>query len=286
MLLKQILKKAPILGAFFIVLLVLNSSDAFARNCISDALSTPEKATVKWVYDGDTLLLTDKRKIRLIGIDTPEVKHHKQKAQAYGAKAREALRELLKRNNYKILLRFEKEKLDRFSRLLAHVYTPDGMNISNWLLEEGFARTLSIPPNILLAECYKRSEKMAKEQSLKIWRLKSHQPLNAEGLSIRRKGYVRLQGKIDKIKYRKKSIMIELATKNKRPIRIKISNKNLRYFKKDMLENLLGSRIEISGILKKRHGKRTIYLNYPTQISTLKTKAKKVAPMIKWSLQK
>lgn len=273
------------MGAFFIVSSSLYSSVALAENCSNDLLSLPENAIVKWVYDGDSLLLTDERKIRVIGIDTPEVKHHKQKEQAYGAKAREALRELLKKNQYQISLRFGRERFDRYSRVLAHVYTPDGINISNWLLEKGYARTLSIPPNIVLADCYKRSEKIAQEKSLRIWRLKSHKVIDAKKLSLYKKGFVRLQGKITKIKVRKKSIKMELASNNKRPISILVSKKNLVYFEEKTLDKLLGQVITISGILKKRHGKRIIYLNYPTQLTTLKQKKKRVAPIIKWSLQ-
>ena len=282
MLCKQIIKKALTLSAFFIGFLLLQST--FAENCANSSLSSPERAVVKWVYDGDTLLLTDKRKIRVIGIDTPEVKHHKQKQQAFGAKAREALRELLKKNNYQIYLRYGKERYDRYSRVLAHVYTPDGINISNWLLEKGFARTLSIPPNILLADCYKHSETTAKKHSLRIWRLKSHKVLTAENLSVRKKGFVRLKGKITKVKFRKKSIMMEFGSNNQHPITIKITKKNSVYFKEMRLDKLLGRVVEISGILKKRHGKRIIYLNYPTQLNTLKQKGKRVAPVIKWSL--
>ena len=284
MLSKPTLKKALNLSAFFMLcILAFSPKLSLANNCVNNDLSPPEKAIVKWVYDGDTLLLTDDRKIRVIGIDTPEVKHHKQKAQAYGAKAKEALRELLKKNDYKIFLRYGKEHLDKYSRILAHVYTLDGINISNWLLEKGFARTLSYPPNVLLADCYKESEKQAQQSKLRIWRLKSHQLKDAETLSIRKSGFVQLKGKVLKIKYNKKSIIMELASNKKRPIRIKLRKKNLAYFKNLDLDKLWGQTIQISGILKSHRGKRTIYLNHPTQINSLKRKKKRVAPIIKWS---
>jgi len=81
----------PVICAIFIIPLT------FAGEiCPAPANCSLENAKVKWVYDGDTLLLTDKRKIRIIGVDTPETRHHKQRAEAYGAKAKEALREKLK----------------------------------------------------------------------------------------------------------------------------------------------------------------------------------------------
>ena len=270
------------MSAFFVLAF---SHNAYADSCTSDSLSKPEAAVVKWVYDGDTLLLTDKRKIRIIGIDTPEVKHHQQKEQAYAAKAREALRELLKHYDYNINLRFGKEKQDRYKRQLAHVYTPDGINISNWLLEQGFARLMSIPPNVALANCYQKAEAQARSQSLRIWRLKRNQTQTVKSLSKRRKGYVRLKGKVIKIIRHKKSLLIELDSHTKRHIQVKIKKRNLSYFKKLDPDKLWGQTIEISGILKKKHGKRRINLSHPSQLTVLhKAKAKKnVKPILKWS---
>lgn len=287
MLLKQILKRALILSAFFVSFTIsFLPQIVLADNCTSNSLSVPEKATVKWVYDGDTLLLTDKRKIRIIGIDTPEVKHHKQKAEAFGARAREALRELLKKSDNHVFLRYSKEKYDRFSRVLAHVYLPDGTNISKWLLEKGYASTLNIPPNIQLANCYSKAESLAQNLSLNIWRLKSHKIKDAESLPRRTKGFVRLMGTVKKIKHHKKSLIMELDSNTKSHIQIKITKRNLRYFKSLDLDTLWNQTIIISGILKKRHGKRSIYLNHPTQIKIVEHKRKvvPVAPTIKWSL--
>lgn len=286
------IKKALLWGAFFMlgVLFILPAS---AGNCSSRALSPPEKATVKWVYDGDTLLLKDKRKIRIIGIDTPEVAHHQQKSQAYGAKAREALRELLKRFNYRIILRYGAEKQDRYARILAHVYLPNGTNISNWLLERGYAKTLAIPPNIKLAKCYQSVEAKAQQQSLKIWRYKYNQVKTIETLSRNFSGYIRFKGVVKGIKRHKKSLTISFKGNTKKPIRIKIKKKHLRYFKQLKINNLRNKTILVTGVLRKRYGKRTIYVNYPTQLNITQAKTtrattrstKNTNTIIKWSLK-
>ena len=261
-------------------------------NCSSSQLSPSEKATVKWVYDGDTLLLQDKRKIRIIGIDTPEVKHHKQKAQAYGAKAREALRELLKKQNYQILLRYGKEKQDKYKRTLAHVFLPDGTNISNWLLERGYAKTFAFPPNTILANCYQVVEETAQNNALRIWRYKKNQIKTIETLSARYTGYIRFKGVVNKIKHHKKSLIMTFEGNRKRPIRLKIKKKNLKYFKKFKIDSLKNKTILVTGILRSRYGKRTIYVNYPTQLKIIKRKNSSGArnrsdsASIKWSFKK
>ena len=278
-------KKALFMSVFFmsVIYSLFFPVLVFADECNSDVLSDADLVTVKWVYDGDTLLLTDKRKIRLIGIDTPEVKHHKQRKQAYSAKAREALRELLKKNNYKVTLRYGDERKDRYARTLAHVYTLNGINVSTWLLEKGFASTLVFPPNIKLADCYKKSESHAQQLSLGIWNLKRNKIRLADKLSKRVKGQVRLKGKIRKVTQYKKSIIMELDSASKSHIQIKIKKQNFRYFKNLDTDKLWDKTIIISGFLKNKRNKRTISLKHPSQLRVVQHE--NVKPTIKWSLK-
>lgn len=280
MLNQHLVKKALFMSAFF--MLFTSCTDTSADyNCKPPEKTLTETAKVKWVYDGDTLLLTDKRKVRIIGIDTPETSHHQQRAEAYGAKAREALRELLKKSNYEVTLHYGQDKQDKYSRTLAHVFLPDGTNISSWLLGRGFARTLAIPPNIKLAECYKQAESLAQQESLNIWSQSNNQLITASILPYKIKGFVRLKGKIHSVKNYRKSTTIELESHNKRPIQLKIKKKNRHYFKSFNPEKLNGRNIIVSGMLKNKYGKRIIYLNHSSQIEILAPKEK--APTKKWS---
>jgi len=294
------------MSAFFmLVILFFNTANAFDSCRLSSETST-EKAIVKWVYDGDTLLVTDlngqeKRKIRIIGIDTPEVKHHQKKAQLYGAQAREELRALLKghstgdtsanssNNNYQIFLEFDKEKYDRYKRILAHVYLANGISISEWLLQRGFAKTLIIPPNVKHAECYKNAERHAQQQKLKLWKLKSNHVKTPQELKSRSKGYVRLKGKITRIKKQKKTLVLVLDSKGKRSIQLRIRKKNLRYFKALDPDKLVAQEVIVSGILKNKKGKRTINLNHSLQlelVTAVKTSNEPIGTTIKWSTEK
>lgn len=49
--------------------------------------STAEKALVARVIDGDTIQLDDGRKVRLIGVDTPETVHPQKEVEYYGKEA-------------------------------------------------------------------------------------------------------------------------------------------------------------------------------------------------------
>ena len=292
-LLNRYFKKALLMSAFF-MLTINGFSTAYGASCSLVKKSDAEKAIVKWVYDGDTLLVTDlngsnKRKIRIIGVNTPEVKHHQQKAQLYGAKAREELRVLIKDSNYQIFLEFDKEKRDRYKRDLAHVYLNDGTNISEWLLEQGFAKTLVIPPNIKYANCYKSAERLAQQDKKRLWKLKGNRVKKARELKSHSKGYVRLAGKITDVKRQKKSLVLELDSESKKPIKLRIKKKHLKYFEGLKPNELINQDVIVSGILKNKKGNRTIYLSHSIQLernTRVNQGEKNSPPTIKWSTDK
>ena len=107
-----------------------------------------EWATVKHVNDGDTILLSDDRRVRYIGIDTPEIDHEKRRAEAFGYAARDANRRLVATR--KIRLAVDRESHDRYGRLLAYVYLPDGTLVNAELLRLGLAVVLYKRPNTRL----------------------------------------------------------------------------------------------------------------------------------------
>ncbi len=75
-----------------------------AASCLPDRID--ETARVEWVYDGDTIRLADGRKLRLIGIDTPELGRKDTPAQPYSRKASNKLTKLLQQHDHEVLLRF------------------------------------------------------------------------------------------------------------------------------------------------------------------------------------
>ena len=106
---------------------------------------------VKWVDDGDTILLSDRRRVRYIGIDAPEIDHHipgkkNQKSEPFGTAARDFNRKILA--SHKIRLEFDSERHDRYGRTLAYVFLPDGTLINEKMIREGLAFCLPLKPNI------------------------------------------------------------------------------------------------------------------------------------------
>ncbi len=91
-------------------------------------------------------MLTNGQRVRYIGINTPEIDYENQKAQPFGYEARSFNKKLVL--SQKIRLEFDRERHDRFGRLLAYVFLPDGSFLNERLLENGLAFYLYRRPNL------------------------------------------------------------------------------------------------------------------------------------------
>jgi micrococcal nuclease len=100
------------------------------------------------IGDGDSFRLEDGERVRMIGIDTPEI----DEGECFAIEARDALRELLPRGTA-IRLRFDDERTDRFGRTLAYVHRDaDDLFVNVELVRLGYAEPLVVPPNVAHAE--------------------------------------------------------------------------------------------------------------------------------------
>ena len=79
---------------------------------------------VKYVYDGDTILIETGQKVRYVGINAPEIDPEGANGE-YMAYASRALHSRLVENN-RVRLEFDREKRVRHGRLLAYVYLEKG----------------------------------------------------------------------------------------------------------------------------------------------------------------
>ena len=147
------LKKAPWVGAFFVLSVWL--TPAWADNC--DPPQQTEQVKVRYVSDGDTLILSDNRKIRLIGINTPEVARKEKPAQPLAIRARDRLRQLLFQQGSQARLLYGEQQTDRYGRKLATLWLPDDRNLAAELLREGLGWMVAIPPNTRFIDCYQQA---------------------------------------------------------------------------------------------------------------------------------
>lgn len=96
-------------------------------------------AVVERVVDGDTLLLVGRERIRLLGVDAPELRHRGKPGEAYGAEAARYTSERVR--GVRVTLHFDLEAglVDRYGRTLAYVTLPDGELLNLEIIRAGFA---------------------------------------------------------------------------------------------------------------------------------------------------
>jgi micrococcal nuclease len=144
----------------------------FAAGCAPDEQPKPNgemRVTVKRVVDGDTFETASGDKVRMIGVDTPETVKPNHPVEPYGKEASAYTKQLL--TGKQVLLRFDVEPRDKYGRLLAYVYLPDGTFVNEILVREGYARILTIPPNVRHADLFLQAEREAREQNRGLWGL-------------------------------------------------------------------------------------------------------------------
>jgi len=138
-------------------------------NSVSDAKTL---YTVQRVNDGVTIKLTDGMRIRFIGINAPEIEHKDLngkiiKSEPFGNQARNYTKTLL--NRKKVFLELDKEKQDRYGRVLAYVFLPDGTFINKKLIEEGLAYCLPDRKNNRYEKTLLKVQKGAMRSGKGLW---------------------------------------------------------------------------------------------------------------------
>ncbi|MBU0683982.1 MAG: thermonuclease family protein [Candidatus Omnitrophota bacterium] len=155
---------------FFLVVTVITF--LYAAGCVT-ASSESQIYFVKRIIDGDTIELTNRKLVRYIGIDTPEIRRRsgygvwRYEPEAYSLDAKKLNSTLVA--GKKVQLEFDVQKYDKYDRWLAYVYVGDKM-INEELLRQGYAKVLTIPPNTKYRERLKKAEESAKENKQGLWR--------------------------------------------------------------------------------------------------------------------
>jgi micrococcal nuclease len=117
------------------------------------------------VTDGDTIRVRyvsgSVGPVRYIGMDTPE------RGDCFHERATAANRRLV--GGRRVRLVQDVDRRDRYGRLLAYVYTADGLFVNEELVREGYATQLTVPPNVRFAERFGRLAREARERRTGLW---------------------------------------------------------------------------------------------------------------------
>jgi endonuclease YncB( thermonuclease family) len=173
------------------------------------APASAETVQVRRALDGDSLLLTDDRQVRLIGINAPEMGHDGKPEQPLARAARTLLANLA--GGQRVALEVEAEPRDRYGRVLAHVRLPDGRNVAEVLLRHGLVWLVAIPPNVRELARLKAAEDEARLAGRGVWNEPTFRPIAAENATARHAGFVFLTGRVTAVRTGRHSYFLELA---------------------------------------------------------------------------
>lgn len=140
-----------------------------ALACPADA----EAAVVTDAHDGDTITLEDGRKVRYIGLDTPELMGKASTVDEPGShEATDRNKQLVV--GRKVRLEYDVEKQDRFGRTLAYVWIQDAsgkdLMVNEVLLREGMGSVFPFAETHRYAEVFGKAQAAARRAAVGIWK--------------------------------------------------------------------------------------------------------------------
>ncbi|MBQ7216715.1 MAG: thermonuclease family protein [Synergistaceae bacterium] len=136
--------------------------------------------TVTRVVDGDTAEITvdgAKRRVRFLGVDTPETVHPNKPVQFFGPEASAFTKESL--TGKRVWLEYDKNPQDRYNRHLAYIWTAKPNRITTETIRRdmfnakmllgGYAKVMIIKPNNRYATQFKEFEAEARNSRRGLW---------------------------------------------------------------------------------------------------------------------
>lgn len=122
---------------------------------------------VSRVVDGDTLVIEGDRRVRLLGVDTPETRHPSLPVQPFGEEASSFTRSTVEGKTVQLV--YDRERFDDYQRVLAFVFIGDRF-LNEELVRAGLAT--AEPQYPYRADFKKRlllAEQQAQAERLGIW---------------------------------------------------------------------------------------------------------------------
>ena len=160
---KLVLALCAVAGALSAVVVTDSRADAHA------SAATPSfaiKANVTRVVDGDTVVVRYQRRsdrVRLIGIDTPEV------GQCFAKEATSAMQKLAGLHPVRLLGDRTQARRDRYGRLLAYVVLPDGRDVGRELIKVGAGKVYVYDRPFTRLQSYGDAQLAARDRSAGLW---------------------------------------------------------------------------------------------------------------------
>ncbi len=216
---------------------------------------------VDYVYDGDTLVLENGERVRLLNINAPEISSRHRDGEQGGEAAKQWLKQQI--GEAPLYLRFDKEKRDKYDRLLAHIFLEDERHLNAEMLKQGLAALTVHPPNLLYADKLQAAQQQAIDKKAGIWNGTAYplKPAHTALSGSERRGWQRWQIMPKQIKATRSQIWLMAGDR----LSLRIKKDQLHLFKSP--ERYLNKTLEVRGWLSRRGNDYFIQVLHPSAIA-------------------
>lgn len=142
------------------------------KTSASDTSQSQKTYLVTKVVDGDTLTISKDGSsvtLRLIGIDTPETVHPSKPVECFGTEASNKAKSLLSGKYITLEMDDSQGTYDKYQRMLAYVYLPDGTMFNKYMISEGYAYEYTYGTPYKYQSEFKQTQSSAKQNKKGLW---------------------------------------------------------------------------------------------------------------------
>jgi endonuclease YncB( thermonuclease family) len=269
-------QKAPLYGAFLFWALIcpaiVSSPSATGRE-----LPGGPAVQVAYVIDGDTIALRDRRHVRLIGINAPELGHPCRDAptrattpgcrpttdEPLAQEARHLLQSLV--DSQAVTLVPDTETQDHYGRTLAYLRLADGSDPGERLLERGLASAIAVPPNLQRLARYQAIETQARQARRGLWDLPYYAAVPADRLPADATGYRWVRGRVSRIGRSQKYVYLDLGPR----LSLRVARDDWERYFSYAPDSLLHREIEARGWISAHDGKQHLRVQHAAMLTRL-----------------
>lgn len=137
-----------------------------------DALDERETVDVVRVVDGDTINIHDehgqRERVRIIGIDTPEINHDGGRSECWAHEAHEMLEDIIDDRPVELVYDPSQGDRDEYDRLLRHVLV-DGRSVAMLLIRAGAGTEFTFEDPYAGHDAHVSAERQARDDRLGVW---------------------------------------------------------------------------------------------------------------------
>lgn len=219
-----------------------------------------EPVRIQRVTDGDTVVLEDGRKVRIIGINAPELSKKSEGKLRGEAQAASALIQQMISESTDAALVLGDDSKDRYGRVLGHIVFDRTRSLASELILHGLAAATAVSPNTRCAEHNLRMETQARTKGLGIWQYPNN-PWFAKSTGVKSiQGFHILTGLVEDVRKGKRYWEFQLANG------ILIRAKHSLLSSKDATD-LQQKTVEVRGWFGRHDGFTSVRLHHRTNLT-------------------